>query len=57
MIKSTLNWLDLTSIEKKTWQRATIDKEDCTFSVVCSLLKIKSKAYIFEKIVKIPWNM
>ena len=31
-----------------------IDKDDCTFSVVYSLLKIKSKAYIFENIFKIP---
>ena len=44
MIKSTLNWLGLISIEK-TWQTATIDKDDCTFSVVYSLLKIKSKVY------------
>ena len=50
MIKSILNWLDLISVEKKTWQTATIDKDDCTFSVVYSLLKIKSKAYIFENI-------
>ena len=26
----------------------TIDKDECAFSVVYSLLKIKSKAYIFE---------
>ena len=57
MIKSILNWLDLISAEKKTWQTATVDKDDCTFSVVYSLLKIKSKAYIFENILKIPWNM
>ena len=54
MIKSTLNWLDLISIEK-TWQTATIDKDDCTFSVVYSLLKIKSKVHKFENIFKIPW--
>ena len=30
-----------------------IDKDDCAFSVVYSLLKIKSKAYIFENIFKI----
>ena len=41
-------------IEKKTWQTATIDKDDFTFSVVYSLLKIKSKTYIFENIFKIP---
>ena len=29
-----------------------IDKDDCTFSVVYSLLKIKSRAYIFENIFK-----
>ena len=40
-------------MEKKTWQTATIDKEECTFSVVYSLLKIKSKAYILENIFKI----
>ena len=44
MIKSTLNWLDLISIKKKTWQTATIDKGNDTSSVVNSLLKIKSKA-------------
>ena len=44
--KSTLNWLDRISIEKKTWQTATIDKDDSTFSVVYSFLKIKSKTYI-----------
>ena len=48
MIKQTLNWLDLISTEKKTSQTVTIDKDDCAFSVVYSLLKIKSKAYIFE---------
>ena len=31
----------------------TIDKDDCAFSVVYSLLKIKSKAYIFENIFEI----
>ena len=31
----------------------TIDKDDCAFSVVYSLLKIKSKAYIFENIFTI----
>ena len=31
-----------------------IDKDDYTFSVVYSLLKIKSKANIFENIFKIP---
>ena len=31
----------------------TIDKDDCAFSVVYSLLKIKSKAHIFEKIFTI----
>ena len=34
-----------------------IGKDDCTFSVVYSLLKIKRKVYIFENIFKIPWNM
>ena len=29
-----------------------IDKDDCTFSVAYSLLKIKSKAYMFENIFK-----
>ena len=45
-IKSTLNWLDLISIEK-TWQTRTIDKDDCFFSVLYSLLEIKSKVYIY----------
>ena len=50
MIKSTLNWLDLISIEKK-WQRATMDKDDCIASVVYSLLNIKSKVkHIYLKI-------
>ena len=47
MIEPTLNWFDLISI-KKTWQTVTLDKDDCTFSVVYRLLKIKSKAYIFK---------
>ena len=34
-----------------------IDKGDCTFSVIYSLLKIKSKADIFENIFENPWNM
>ena len=46
MIKSTLNWLDLIYVEK-TCQTATVDKDNCTFSVVYSLLKIKSKVYIY----------
>ena len=46
MMKSILNWLDLISTEKKHGkQRWLID--DCTFSVVYSLLKIKSKAYTY----------
>ena len=49
MIKSTLNWLDLISI-KKTWQTATINKDDFTFSVVYNLLEIKGKANVFENI-------
>ena len=52
MIKSTLNWLDLISTEK-TSQTVTINKDNCAFSVVYSLLKIKSKAYIFENIFTI----
>ena len=31
-----------------------MDEDDCTVSVVYSLLKIKSKAYIFKNIFKIP---
>ena len=57
MIKSTLTWLDQISMEKKTWYTATIDKDDCTFSVVYSLLKIKSKTNIFGNIFEIPWDM
>ena len=38
---------------KKASQTVTIDKGDCAFSVVYSLLKIKSKAYIFENIFTI----
>ena len=30
-----------------------MDEDDCTVSVVYSLLKIKSKAYIFKNIFKI----
>ena len=41
-------------LKKQIWQTATIDKADCTLSDVCNLLKIKSKAYIFENILKIP---
>ena len=40
--------------KKKTWQTVVIDKDDCTFSVVYSLLKIKSIAYIFKYIFEIP---
>ena len=57
MIKSNLNCLDLISIEKKTWQAAAIDKDDFTISVVYSLLKIKSKAYISKTIFEILRNM
>ena len=49
MIKFTLNWLDLISIEKETWRTATIDKADCTLSIVYSLLKINRKTYIIWK--------
>ena len=35
-------------IEKKTLQTATIDKDNCTFSVVYSLLKTKSKTHILK---------
>ena len=37
---------------KKAWQTATIDKDDSTFSIAYSLLKIKSKAFIFANILK-----
>ena len=40
--------------EKKTWQTATIDKDDFTFSVVYNLLKIKREANVFENIFKKP---
>ena len=40
--------------EKKTWQTATIDKDDFTFSVVYNLLKIKGEANVFENIFKKP---
>ena len=43
LIGSNIYW-------KKTSQTVTIDKDDCAFSVVYSLLKIKSEAYIFENI-------
>ena len=42
---------------KKKRQTATIDKGDCTVSVVNSLLKIKSKADILENMFENPWNM
>ena len=38
---------------KKTSQTVTIDKDDCAFSVVYNLLKIKSKACILENIFTI----
>ena len=47
LIGSNIYW-------KKTWQTAMIDKDDCNFSLVYSLLKIKSKANAFENIFKIP---
>ena len=53
MIKLILNWLDLISTEEKTSQTMTIDKDDWDFSVVCSLLMIKSKAYILKNIFTI----
>ena len=40
--------------EKKTWQTATIYKDDFTFSVFYNWLKVKGKAYVFENIFKIP---
>ena len=52
MIKSTLNWLDLIFTEKKH-QTVTINKDHCAFSVVYSLLMIKSEAYIFKNIFTI----
>ena len=42
---------------KKTWQTATFDKDNGTFSVINNLLKIKSKENIFENIFETPWNM
>ena len=35
------------SIEKRTWETAMTDKDNGNFSVVYSLLKIRSKAYIY----------
>ena len=49
------DWIEY--LLKKTWQTATIDKDDSTLSVAYSFLKIKSKAYIFKNVFKIPWNM
>ena len=46
LIGSNIYW-------KKTSQTVTIDKDDCAFSVVYSLLKIKNKVYIFENIFRI----
>ena len=46
LIRSTIYW-------KKTSQTVTINKDDCVFSVVYCLLKIKSKPYIFENIFTI----
>ena len=48
MIKSTLQWLYLVSTGKGTWQTAMINKDDCTLSVVYSLIKIKGKAYVLH---------
>ena len=47
LIRSNIYW------EKKPSQTVTINKDDCAFSVVYSLLKIKSKAYISENIFTI----
>ena len=56
MIKSTLNWSDLMFVGKKLGrQRQSI--KTIALSQLFSLLKIKSKANIFENIFKIPWNM
>ena len=52
MIKSILKWFDLMSTFKKMAK-----SENITFSVVYSLLKRKGKAYVFENIFKIPWQM
>ena len=46
------DWIEY--LLKKTWQTATIDKDDSTLSVAYSFLKIKSKAYIFKNVFKIP---
>ena len=48
-IDSKLIGSDWISTEK-TSQTVMINKDDCAFSVVYSLLKIKSEAYIFENI-------
>ena len=53
MIQLTLNWLNLISIEKKHGRQQQMDTDDCTVSVVYSLLKTKSKAHIFKNIFKI----
>ena len=45
----------LISTEGRTWQTVTMYKNDYSFSVVYSLLKMKNKANIFENISKIPW--
>ena len=45
----------LISTEERTWQTVTMYKNDYSFSVVYSLLKMKNKANIFENIFKIPW--
>ena len=55
LCKSTLNWLELISIEKN--MADSDDLIDCTISVVYSLLEIKNEAYKFENIIKIIWNM
>ena len=55
LCKLTLNWLDIISIEKN--MADSDDLIDRTFSVVYSLLEIKSEAYKFENIFKIIWNM
>ena len=43
--------------KKKTWQTVTSDKDNCTFSVVHNLLKIKSKAYNLLKYNKAYLNL
>ena len=51
--KSLYDQIDSKLVGSNIYWKKTPDKDDCAFSVVYSLLKIKSKVYIFEHIFTI----